>query len=295
MIMSNMNSGQIQLANNVSVKIINHPQFDIKDFSHRWEKARISALKAALKNWALDNSIELQSLNESQLLSLVIPENRESILRAVFDSSRKFGMNASRFFKMSFEILDLAEVLQELSIPCFQGKWRNHNAAYVLERKGCEMLASFGALGCDYWRESLDGLVVGVGEDERLARHRSQGHGDTECVDVLFTENYTPPRVIGAETAASPKPKSSKYGPVPTALVSALDPIRQRFQQMKIQLALEGVSEGTLYYRLDADEGVLCGAGGKLLHDSLIREVATHFPELLVQDCSPLAVYGGST
>ena len=285
----------MQLLTGVSTKIFDHPLFSINDFSRRWEKARISSLQLAIKSADLEGSLDVLALSEEQLLKLVSPAQKENILRAVFDSSRKFGMNASRYFKMTFEVLDLAELLQELHIPCFQGKWRNHNSAYVLERKGCEMLANFGALGCDYWRESLDGLVVGVGEDERLARHRSQGHGDAECVDVLFTENYTPPRVIGAEDVALAKPKSSKYGPVPSTLRSALEPIRKRFQQMKIQLVLEGVSEGTLYYRLDADEGVLCGAGGKLLHDSFFREVTTVCPGVAVQDCSPLAVYGGST
>ncbi len=278
-----------------SERIFDHPRFSLEDFSSRWTRARISALRSTLDSTASGGSGNDESLSEELLLQRVSPEKRDSVLRSVFDSSRRFGMNASRHFGMSFEISDLAEILQSLSIPCFAGKWRSHNSAFVLERNGCRLLTGLGSVACDYWREALDGLVVGVGENERLARHRSRGHKDTECVDVLFVEEYVSPRVL--DPAASPAliQQSRKYGPVPADVISALDPARQRFRNMKVQLVLEGESEGILYYRLDADEGVLCGAGGKLLHDSFSREAALVCPNLSVRDASPLAVYGGST
>ena len=283
-------------AESTSIRICNHPEFDPKDFGLRWQKARLSALKSLLNEKGDPSSADEQALiaQEMELLSRVPDELHEQALRRVFDYSRQLGVSVSRFLVLSLEISDFSEILESTKVPCFQGKWRIHNEAQVLERKGCPSLATLKSFGCDYWREALDGLVMGAGDTERLARHRSLGHGDQECVDVLFTENYSVPRVVSQEQK-SVSPSLKKYGPVPSELIQALGEISKRFETMRVRLHVDGFSEGALYYRLETDEGVLCGAGGKLLHDSFSKELAKKFPEILTRDSSPLAVYGGSS
>lgn len=281
-----------------SIRILEHPDFDISEFSERWRNARLSALKVSLRENGVSVSDPTepvdQAREEHRLLSAVRDEFRSVVLRKVFDYSRQLGMSASRAFKLSFEIGDFSEILESIELPCFRGKWREHNGTRVLERTGCEAVSLSGGLACDYWREALDGLVMGAGSAERLARHRSRGHGDDECVDVLFEEEFSLPRVIG-EGAAKPRPESKKFGPVPTEVADALGVAADRLKKMKIALHVDGVSEGVLYYRLDPEKGVLCGAGGKMIHESFQRELNAKFPNLKLQDASPLAVYGGST
>jgi hypothetical protein len=275
-------------------------KIDFDDLKWRWESARLSAIRSVLAPELIPQTARpygAASFPELELLKSVAPESRDKLLRAVFDASRKLGLSFARFHRISLEISDLAELMPKMGSFCFQGNWKTHNSAQVLERQGCTALKELGSLGCDYWREALDGFVMGAGENERLARHRSQGHGDSECVDVLFTEEVAPPRVISSQEAnCNPTPSTKiKYGPVPTEIQEGLVPARARLGAMRVKLQIEGLSEGNLYYRLDAEEGVLCGAGGKLLHDSLAREVQGLFPKLQLKDCSPLAVYGGST
>lgn len=283
-------------AESTSIRVCEHPEFNPKDFGLRWQKARLSGLQSLLNEKSKSEAIGDQALatRELELLSKVSEALQDQALRTVFDYSRQLGRSVSRFLGLSLETSDFSEILASTQIPCFQGKWRSHNEALVLERKGCASLSTLNSFGCDYWREALDGLIMGAGDTERLARHRSLGHGDQECVDVLFTENYSVPRVVCREQSSNP-PSLKKYGPVPLKLTQELEAISKRFEKMKVCLHIDGFSEGALYYRLETDEGVLCGAGGKLLHDSFCKELAKKFPKILAKDSSPLAVYGGST
>lgn len=273
------------------MRLLDYSDFNLVDFALRWKKARMAALQVSLSITVLNNS------SEFEILASVPELSRDAVLRSVFDYSRKFGVSASRHLGVSLEISDFSDLLQHVEIPCYASPWRTHNQAQVLERDGCESLSALGSFGCDYWREALDGLIMGAGDSERLSRHRSRGHGDLQCVDVLFSEDYTIPRVISSTTAKADSASSSgvKFGPVPQDVQAALEEIGKNFEQMKVRFQVRGFSEGVLYYELEAKEGVLCGAGGKLLHDSLLLSFAEKIPNLIARDVAPLAVYGGSS
>ena len=55
--------------------------------------------------------------------------------------------------------------------------------ALKLERAGCPV-AAHGAAACDYWREAISGLVLGM-SGLLHGRHASLGHKDPSCVDVF--------------------------------------------------------------------------------------------------------------
>ncbi len=265
-----------------NVALTENARFHRDDFLNRWKMARVSALR---KFVPLD-------LSEDELLEKIERASHEALLREVFSRSRKFGISASRFLGLTFEISDLREILQKSKIPCFTGDWRNHNQAIVYRRSGCTPFKNTGPLGCDYWREALDGLVMGVGETERFARHQSLGHGDSFCLDILFNEEISRPRIVQAESA--PVPLNLKYGPVSPEIFEKFQPLKLKFKQMKIEMLLLGISEGTLHYRLDPERGVLCGASGKIMHDIFSRGARDLLPNIQVKDAAPLAVYGGS-
>lgn len=247
------------------------PAFDVRDFQRRWAAARAAALRAVL-----DPEV---AGDESALLSAVPEERRDDALRAVFDASRALGRSAARHHQVSLEPSDFAQLLAETGGPCFRGEWKPTAQALRLERSGCS--TSLGGFLCDFWREAADGLVMGAGDEARLARHQSFGHGDAGCVDVLFEDG--PVRKAGA-----------RFAPVPEHVQLRLEPVVRLFEQLGAQLTFEGLNEGVLHYRLESKDP-LCGDTGRVARERLAREVQNRFPGLALQDSSPLAVYAEGT
>jgi hypothetical protein len=159
-------------------RVILHEKFQVGELALRWRKARVSALSSVM---GAELSVS-DPYSEYELLKKIHEADRERALRAVFDYSRKLGLSLTKFLGLSWELDDLAEILPHLQLGCFSGAWNQKNGARVLERSGaCESLSASGSFGCDYWREALDGFVMGVGENERFTRHRSQGHQDASA------------------------------------------------------------------------------------------------------------------
>lgn len=260
-------------------RVLSDERFSPDDFQRRWLAARIAALRSVTGEAAAD----VEAADEIGLLSRVPDAERDTVLRRVFDNSRKLGISVVRFLGLSWEVTDIAEVLGRCPTPCLGGRWSRTRTATVLERAGCEPVKAVGSFYCDYWREAVDGLVMGVGETERFARHASAGHGDPSCVDVFFDDSLD-------HAGARPR-----HGMVPEKILLGLSGIKTRLERMKATLTFEGLSEGVLYYRLESSEGPLCGASGRLLHESITREAKNLFPGLLLKDASPLAVYGEGT
>lgn len=276
----------------VAVKsILEHPHFDRSEFSERWKKARIAGIFSILARLQADGESEFDLLKAARDVE---PKEQDLILRGVFDNSRKLGLGATRYFGVTWEISDIVELLPFASSPCFSQVWRECDQVQVLRRAGCGVFGQLGRFGCDYWREAVDGLVMGVGDGERFSRHSSLGHGDVECVDVLYVENPLPEFAVSDRGKRGIQRSGRKFGRLPDELLQRLEPIRKRYESTGLRLALEGLSEGTLFYRLESGDGSICGAGGKLLHESFAREVSRVSPALRIKDVGPLAVLGGS-
>ncbi len=261
-----------------SVSLTEIEGFKLEEFQGRWMSARIRCLQVVLgeSSTATPN---IQS--EVELLTLISPEQRDVILRAIFDTSRAFSLSAARYFRVRFELQDFSALLSASDIPCISGRWQPKNSAFILSRRGCEgvrqQLAENASLYCDYWREALDGLVMGLGEYERFTRHSSYGHGDSECLDILYSEADE---------------KCNRFAEIPFEVSSKLAGVQERFLKQGVSLTFDGLSEGTLYFRMLAQGRAVCGAGGRLFQTSLIEEIRNIFPGVALQDVSPLAVYG---
>ncbi len=266
------------------IKIIDLPLFSAEDLRCRWLLARVSALEKALgmDRRAGGMSIELLIPYEFELLELVKTEEvKEDALRNVFDHSRQLGMSLVRYLKHTFELSDLAEILPLMGSPCFAATWKVHNQAFVLARSGCSANGAKKSLHCDYWREALDGFVMGVGNDERLARHRSQGHGDADCQDILFMETESK-KIVGDGV--------SRWGALPEELAGHLKNQAIAFEQKGYHLMVHGFSEGKLFYEMKAKSSGNCGPGEQIISTHFESKVMQDFPNLKFAEISPQSV-----
>ncbi len=229
----------------------------LEDLGARWERARRAALRTVA------GRVEAES-DEALAVRAFEVDAREAS-RLAFDHGVTLGKGFVRSFgPVAFH--QLPETLSRLPGPCLRGQWEPHprEAAFVLERPSCGGCASV----CDAWREALDGLVVGVTGEGRATRHRSGGHGDGTCVDVLYRD-----------------PESRlRFGFIPDGMRDGLEAITKFLNGMKgTHLEFRGVSEGVLLYEL-AVEG--CG-GTEAVTKLLARSVTARWPALTLRDVSP--------
>lgn len=265
------------------------PQNEIEDFNRRWQSARLSALRSGCPEASIPEAADPDS--EKRLLEAVCAVDgaatrssstgaQNAVLRGVFDNSRKLALGFAKRLGLTFETGDFRGLLEVSGIPCAKGDWSERAGACVLTRNECGFCRSVGSYACDYWREAMDGLVMGLGEKERFVRHASARHGDANCLDVFYTE------------AAAPGADSPAWGPVPEHMAMELFEIAAYFHRTTgIALVLKGFREGTLFFEFGMSTDPLCGNGGLLAHkfDGMIKE---KFPGLAVKDVTPQAVLG---
>lgn len=267
-------------------------KYNTDDFHIRWLKARISAIHNSENSANENNGVSVNSTeSESTLIEQYFAQSSELnpdemskkkdlLLKNIFDYSRQLAISFSKFTKLSFELQDFQDLLSRSEIPCVQGEWEARAKARILTRKGCSFCVKAGANACDYWREALDGLVMGLGEHERLARHASVRHGDDACVDVFYFD------------AEGRKETSLAWGPLPEHMAPQLKLICDDFEnKMKTSVLLKGLSEGVLYFEFKSSTDMLC-SGGQLLTSTFLRKVQKRYPGLKVQEVTPRAVIG---
>ncbi len=270
--------------------------YDSGEFLRRWEKARMSAFDTldrddgrgsaiADDSPAADEAARLERFFARQPGATADPEaqaeRKDALLRGVFGNSRRLALSFSRHHGISFEIQDFQSLLQASGIPCFQGDWIAHGQARSLNRAGCGACEGAGHHACEYWREALEGLVAGLGESERIARHACARRGDAACIDVLFTD-----------TAARRDP-SLAWGPLPGHMaLELLEAAEYARLRTGTGIELKGVNEGVLGFEVRSATDGRCG-DGKAAIARFAERVRERFPGLALKDVTPLAVMGG--
>lgn len=264
--------------------------FEYVEFSKRWLRARVSAASLGEAYDGIDDTSDsVGSASEwSKEIKLVseIPLNMfDFALRDVFDKSRQLAISASRHYKVRLELADFQDLLRLSGIPCAAGEWTSRAQARVVARSGCAHGLSKNTRMCDWYREAIDGVVVGLGETERFVRHQSEAYGDEGCLDILFDDS---PQLPQSELL---------YGPIPAPFEPQLGVAISHYKTRGFQLEWKGYRAGTVFYTLTGTDltEALCQSRGRIAHNDLKEYVRNIFPTLRIQDASPLAVYAEGT
>lgn len=249
----------------------------IPDLKNRWLRAREASFQKVFARYQSENEFlsELNCINEEQF---------EELLKAVFLNSRNLGVSYQRAKNLTWEKSDFTSFARDLGSPCLNGSWEQKISAHVLSREGCSGGKSAGQRYCQYWRESIDGFVVGISDEVGFVRNSSLSVGDGSCVDVFFDEESSPTGALWNNIY--------KWGALPEEIKMELDLIEQKFNEMKIDLKFLGLSEKNLLYKLEPKEHLTCGSAGNIYRSHLEKLVKEKFPLFNLKDASPVAVYG---
>ncbi len=184
--------------------------------------------------------------DEGLLLAGALASDEGSVLRRAFEHSFALGRGFASFHGVEITLDDLPELLPTLDAPCTRGDCTlDHDGASAhLHRSGCEVSPG-GPGACDFYREALQGLLLGLSGELLHTRHASRGHGDGACVDVVYVD-----------------PESHlRFGPIPAGMLEVLQGITRMIHAFDSSQRIEflGLSESVLYYRLTRDhDSQLC-------------------------------------
>ncbi len=249
----------------------------IEDLSARWKLAREGAY-GKIFEVAKHEAEFLLDLNQ------LVEEKFEELLKAIFINSRLLGLSYQKAKSLTWEKSDFTAFADKLGSPCLAGVWEQKPSAHVLSREGCGSGKKSGRRYCQYWREAIDGLVVGISDEVGFVRNSSIAVDDEKCIDVFFDEESSPTDAIWSN--------SNKWGALPASIKSDLEGIQQKFEEMKIDLKFLGISEKNLLYKLEPKENLTCGSAGTMYRTHLEKLVKEKFPLFSLKDASPVAVYG---
>lgn len=239
-----------------------------EELSLRWRHARRAALRKVLPASTADTP-------DDELLRSALASDAAAAHRAVFENSLRLGRGYAAVEGSHATFSDLAGALPELAVPCAERTPRapeDDSAAMYLERDACPASA-LGADGCDFYREAIAGLVLGMTGGILHTRHDSAGHGGARCVDAVYLDPEW----------------SGRHGPVPDELRPHLEAAARTLSMFDSRARVEflGVSEGVLHYAVKGAGGT----GGLRLGATLERLLARRAPGLSLREVSPRAVF----
>lgn len=244
----------------------------LRDLGERWRCARRAALKASIRS---DGAPLPES--EDGLLARALEQEPAPLLRRVFENSLRLGLGFTRHYGLELTLRDLQSALPQLGARCAVGVWTadDDEPALRLARRGCPF-KDLGAAGCDYWGEAVNGLVLGLTGGIHHARHRSVGHGDDDCVDVVHVD-----------------PESAlRFGTIPAEIAAELEAVSRlaRTFSSDVTLTFHGLSERVVYYSQVGGH-----AGGISVASLVDRALKRRLPHLTFREAGPRAVFASDS
>lgn len=237
----------------------------LKDLRGRWERARRAAAQTLVG--PVDAHVD-----ELALVGCAAEVDEAGLHRQLFENSARLGEGFVRVEKRRVPLEVIPEVLEALAPPCLgRGRWEAAGeGAWRLVRPPCTEQCERAT--CDAWREAIDGLVLGLTGGARHTRTSSVGHGQTQCIDLIYSDAENPLR----------------YGEIEENLVPILESVQKfvrRFRGADVRFL--GVSEGVLLYQFDTSG---C-SGGRTPAQALVEQLLEKkLPHLKVRELSPRPV-----
>jgi len=217
--------------------------------------------------------LKTQILDSETLAESPAAESAKTAEMTIFDACRKLGLESSAQQAAYASPAELASELSQTDLPCIGGPWSQLAAqVWELRRSPCQTLS---AAYCALWREALDGLVMGVGDSLRYARHSHFSEG--QCVDLLY------------DLSAG----DQRWGEVPAALIQKLQPLQDKLQRSQAQLKLLGYAEQTLFCLLEDRHQAFASQRYGFLLQSIQRFAQAQLFPVRLQEVSPQAVWTG--
>lgn len=247
-----------------------HPRtaLDPTDLSARWSRARNGALGKGLPDCETES-------DEARALVAVEPGARAAVAEALFRNSWRLGRSAAACRGPIRGVDAMAGFLSLLDgPPCLAGTWSKAVGIATLRRGGCAANPVFEPFLCDAWREAIDGLVCGLGDDVRFVRRSSRGHGGELCEDLLHA----------AEA------RDHAWGPPPPKLASALARVADGLAERGVAVRFLGVAENRIGYVVDAAALPDCGPAGGVVRALIENHLHHQLPGLELADSSPRPV-----
>ena len=237
---------------------------DPHDFAGRWKRARGAAIRHFLG--------EFMPVREEEAISKVASADREILLRRVFENSKRLGESAKWYFGVECEPADFKDLLCSSGVPCFHGAWRAMEEGYVLERPACPEQTTGSTFACEYYKQAVEGLVMGLSDGVRHIRHESPVSG-AACKDLFVISQAA----------------HLFFAPIPDRLLRPLEEAAQRLLHEQIRVALLGQAEGVIFYHWELLRKEGCRDYGREVLEALERSLAPDVAVVL-RDVTPRSV-----
>lgn len=221
------------------------------------------------------------SISENEFLNSyqdISKDEQDILLRRIFDFSRIFGLEIFKKEKLSLNLEKIVSIIKNLNIGCVSGDFiKTSDSSFSVKRKSCPYSAD-KELICLYWREALDGLIMGLGDSERYSRHKSIKYGlNDSCVDVFYD----------SEKIDLSKDK------VPEEILKCIEKKKIKLAEKGIEVLPLGFSEKTLFYTIKDLKSDLNAFRRRFVRESFEKSFEKKFPFIELFEMSPRAVIEG--
>jgi hypothetical protein len=236
-------------------------------YAHLYQVARQKTLRKYFKNDLSDESALLEKVQE-------LPQSEQiSLFKDIYEHSRQAGLYIVKQEGDTFSTDKIIAFLNSTDIPCMSGGWNIlniENNTWNRFRNNCPDTVCRSR--CNYWRESVRGLIEGLGDTTKFARHRSIGHGDIICVDFIYDSEYS----------------DYRFGFITEEIAALFEPLKDELAKHGLKLILDGFSEGILFYRIIDDKGRSTGQTYQETVQKTVREI---MPEIRLVETTDLYNY----
>ncbi|MFN8671584.1 MAG: hypothetical protein U0457_05780 [Candidatus Sericytochromatia bacterium] len=211
---------------------------------------------------------EYQFLNSDYEIST---ENLETLLRKIFDESRFLGLKQRKNNILNLE--EIISFISSLEIDCFNREIQQKDNYLSLEKKDC-FYKNQNSYICTYWKEALDGLIMGLGDQERYSRYRSIKYGKNKtCIDAFYYENN----------------RELQYGEVPEKIINFIIRKNKKYSENNLQIKPLGLNENTFFYNIK-DSSEISPFRKKFIIEAFEKTFRKNFPDFIPFENSPKAV-----
>ncbi|GIW23081.1 MAG: hypothetical protein KatS3mg068_2088 [Candidatus Sericytochromatia bacterium] len=203
-------------------------------------------------------------------------EKEELFLKEIFDLGRVIGLEILKEKDKELSLKEILDEIYKLNISCFKGDLKIDNNFIKIERTNCPY-TSANYFICLYWREFIDGFIMGIGNKERYSRHASIKYGlNNFCTDIIYYNND----------------QKYRWSNLPEDVLNFIKLQNKKYSVKNIQIEGVGFNERTLFYKIKDNSSISSFRKGFII-ESFAKEFKKRFPKFNSCEISPRSVIEG--